>query len=155
MVEFVKPTPFQLFVVVVVAFSQPLVTECFLDSAGFTSQLAKTPPSSNSNSFRFSAGSTRRNIQKSRVVVRSRFVQGTLDYLRHSGLVAPPLEDAGAERAVGENVYSIPGGGLFFRWQAGWVLGNGQLPSSALCVGASAGSLTAVLAKCNVDMNVA
>jgi hypothetical protein len=156
MVKLVKATPFQLFiVVVVVAFSQPLVTECFLDAAGFTSQLAKTPRSSHSNSFRFSAGSVRRSIEKNTVVVCSRFVQGTLNYLRHSGLVAPPLEDAGAERVAGENVYSFPGGGLFFWWQAGWVLGNGQLPANALCVGASAGSLTAVLAKCNVDMHVA
>jgi len=54
----------------------------------------------------------------------------------------------------GENVgklIAFPGGGIYFWWQAGWIT-CANISSDAHLIGASAGSLTAVLSKCGVNM---
>ena len=66
------------------------------------------------------------------------------------------LEDLST--ASSSKLIAFPGGGLYFWWQAGYVQFLQQTPKcfeNSLLSGASAGSLTAVLAACGVDMDQA
>ena len=72
--------------------------------------------------------------------------------VRRSWLIAPPDP---CERTSDEgDIVAFTGGGLFYWWQAGYMSAF-RLPPNARVVGASAGSLTALMAKCDVDQEEA
>ena len=74
-----------------------------------------------------------------------------------SRLIDPPPPEKNSLDPT-KSVVVFPGGGLFFWWQAGFIRQRqkqGLLFADAYMVGASAGALSAVLAKCNVDMDFA
>jgi hypothetical protein len=52
------------------------------------------------------------------------------------------------------DIIAFAGGGIFFWWQFGWV-SQARIPGNARLVGASAGSLTALCAKCGVGADEA
>ena len=72
-------------------------------------------------------------------------------------LVSPnnPISKEESNDATEEgDIIAFTGGGIFFWWQVGWV-SQAHIPDNARLVGASAGSLTALCAKCGVGADKA
>lgn len=93
-------------------------------------------------------------LAKSRGLSRNRMPPMSL---APSCLIDPPPPEKTSLDPT-KSVVTFPGGGLFFWWQAGFIRQRqkqGLLFADAYLVGASAGALSAVLAKCNVDMDFA
>ena len=66
-----------------------------------------------------------------------------------------PLMKEETSNTGGEgDIIAFAGGGIFFWWQFGWV-SQARIPGNARLVGASAGSLTALCAKCGVGADEA
>ena len=69
-------------------------------------------------------------------------------------LIAPVVEYGELKKDGSNRVIAFTGGGLFYWWQAGWISQQKFYPTDVF-VGASAGSLSAALAKCEVDADLA